>query len=438
MRSLGPVAGAKTQALALLIAVAALTSHAAAQAVRCPNSEVPMEVAITRRVVTVTANVDTPADPTDNTSRSEPGQPDKPLEQQLREPSRGCNKIIEQASHSIAVQSGVVTVATTSFTGALLDRLDTLHGQAATAGILVTGATDGLMGLGASGKVRPQHIAPNGAASPLSIYAMGTFGGGHRSDLPDMIGFNYESTSGSIGIEYRVNRNLIVGVAGNYATADATLTNSASVDVKAAQAAAYLSYATKAWFVDALVGYGRHDLDMARPDSGQLLRGSPDGNVLAVAIRGAYLFDLGGVRVGPIAGLTFVRSHLEGYTEAGNLQLALTVASQTVDTATASAGVRLLAPFVAGGKVVVPYLNVTLQHELGERARTLSASFAVQPQQPVFSAVPNFHTPTYGKVEGGVTFQLDDRLSATLGAASTFAREEGYDYRITAGLSYKF
>jgi outer membrane lipase/esterase len=294
------------------------------------------------------------------------------------------------------------------------------------------------MGLGASGKIRPQQVVSTGAASPLSIYTLGTFGAGHRSDLPNMVGFNYESTSGTIGIEYRVNRNLIVGVAGNYTTADATLTNSASVDVKAVQAAAYLSYATKAWFIDALVGYGRHDLDMARPDSGQLLRSSPDGNVLAAAVRGAYLFDLGGVRVGPIAGLTFVRSHLEGYTEAGTSQLALAVASQTVDTATASAGVRILAPFVAGGKAVVPYLNVTLEHEVGERARTLSASFAVQPQQPVFSAVPNFHAPTYGKIEGGVTLQLDDSLSATVGAASTFAREEGFDYRITAGLSYKF
>jgi uncharacterized protein YhjY with autotransporter beta-barrel domain len=345
---------------------------------------------------------------------------------------------VQQAAKTASSSPGVVAVTSAGFTGAILNRLDTLSGQAGTAGILVTGATDGLMGLGASGKIRPQQAMPATPASPFTLYAMGSFGGGHRSDLPDMVGLDYESASGILGIEYRSSRNLIVGVAASYTTADAALSNSATVDVQAVQAAAYLSYATKVWFIDALVGYGRHGLDMVRPDSGQLLRSSPEANVIAAAVRGAYLFDLGGVRVGPLAGVTFVHSRIDGFTETGDPQLALTVASQTVDTATASAGVRFLAPFVASGKVVVPYLNVTVEHELGQRARTLSASFALQPQQPVFSSVPNFHTPTYGKIEGGITFQLDDSLSATLGAASTFAREEGYDYRVTAGLSYKF
>jgi outer membrane lipase/esterase len=344
---------------------------------------------------------------------------------------------VQQATKTVSSPPGVVVVTTAGFTGALFSHLDAMHGQSSD-GTVAPDGPDGQMGLGAKSKARQQQPIPVSPGSPLTVYAMGTAGGGHRSDFPDTVGLNYESSSGILGFEYRYNRNLIVGVAGNYTTADATLTNGAIVSVQAVQAVAYLSYATKAWFIDALAGYGLHNLDMERQDSGKQLRSSPEADVFAAAIRGAYLFDLGGVRVGPLGGLTFVHSHIGGFTESGDPQLALTVASQTVDAATASAGVRFLAPFVANGKVVIPYLNVTLEHELGGRTRTLSANFALQPQQPVLSSVPNFHTPTYGKIEGGVTLQLNDSLSATLGAASTFAREDGYDYRVSAGLSYKF
>jgi outer membrane lipase/esterase len=431
LRSLWALAGARSLAFGLFFGFAAFTSSAVAQTPRCPN-----QIAIERASDNAASN-SAVADPTctANTGDTGTGNTGAAGNDNTRQSQPDS---IQQAAKTAGSSPGVAVVTTTGFAGALLNHLDALRGQAATAGIFVTGATDGLMGLGANSKIRPQQPAPVSLPSPFTLYAMGTVGGGHRSEMPDVLGLNYESTSGILGIEYRVNSNLIVGLAGNYTVADASLTNNASVDVQAVQAAAYMSYSTKVWFIDALIGYGRHDLDMVRPDSGQQLRASTDGKVFAAAVRGAYLFDLGGVRAGPLAGITFARSRIGGFTETGDPQLALTVASQTVDTATASVGVRFLAPFVTSGTVVVPYLNVSLEHELGERARTLSASFALQPQQPVFSSVPNFHTPTYGKIEGGVTLQLDDSLSATLGAASTFAREEGYDYRVSAGLSYKF
>ena len=39
---------------------------------------------------------------------------------------------------------------------------------------------------------------------------------------------------------------------------------------------------------------------------------------------------------------------------------------------------------------------------------------------------------------GGVTFEITPNISATLNAASTFARDDRNDYRMSAGRSYKF
>jgi uncharacterized protein YhjY with autotransporter beta-barrel domain len=57
---------------------------------------------------------------------------------------------------------------------------------------------------------------------------------------------------------------------------------------------------------------------------------------------------------------------------------------------------------------------------------------------PVLAPIPNFDTRTYGKVDGGITFGLGPNVSATVNAASTFARDEGNDYRISAGFNYRF
>ena len=66
------------------------------------------------------------------------------------------------------------------------------------------------------------------------------------------MGFDYDATSGTVGLEYSVNRNLIVGLAGNYTSTNADLNNGASIDVDAFQAAAYISYATRQMFAEGL------------------------------------------------------------------------------------------------------------------------------------------------------------------------------------------
>jgi len=114
------------------------------------------------------------------------------------------------------------------------------------------------------------------------------------------------------------------------------------------------------------------------------------------------------------------------------------VSAQTLETLTGSVGVQFRAPFVTGGTVVSPFLNITLEHQFGDNSRTMTASLTQAPIVPILSPVPNFDTRTYGKVEAGVTFEIAPNISATLNAASTFARDDGNDYRISGGLNYRF
>jgi outer membrane lipase/esterase len=341
---------------------------------------------------------------------------------------------------TLAVQSGVAVVTSGNFTGAIFGRLDGLHQQGLLLGVAVAGGdadggSDGMMGLGRNAKPRAKRAVE---PAPLTTYAMGTFAGGNRSESANAAGFNYDAVSGTAGLEYSISRNLIVGFAANATATRADINTGASVDVDALQAAAYASYATKNWFADALAAYGRHDLDLARPGVNDVIRGSTEASAVALAARGGYLFDFGRLRAGPIAGLTYIHSKVGGYTEKGDPQLTLNVSALTVDALTGSVGVRFLAPFQSGGRVFVPFLNVTLEHNFGDNTQTLSASLTQAPLAPVLSPVPSFDTRTYGKIDGGLTVQMGPQLGATISASSTFARDDAQDYRISAGLNYRF
>jgi len=356
----------------------------------------------------------------------------------IEKPGQSCPNTL--APLTIAVQAGTAVVATGSFTGSIFGRLDGIQLQGAAlgsvAGDVASAGGDGMMALGAGPKARQKQPAD---APRFTSYAMGTFAGGNRSESATMAGFNYEATSGTAGVEYSVSRNLIVGFAANYTSTRGDVNTGASVDVDTVQAAAYASYATRHWFADALAAVGRHDLDLARPGGvNEVIRGSTDASAVALAARGGYLFDFGRLRAGPIAGLTYIHSKVGGYTEQGDPQLTLNVSAMTVDAVTGNLGVRFLAPFQYGGRFFVPYLNVTVEHQFGDNTQTVSASLTQAPLAPVLTPVPSFDTRTYGKIDGGLTIQMGPEFAATISGSSTFAREEGTDYRISAGLSYRF
>ena len=280
---------------------------------------------------------------------------------------------IVMAPDTIAVSPNIVKATTSGFTSSLLDRLGGARQLTSVAGITVSSDDGGPMGLGYRDKSRTQP------AGRYTSFAMGTFLGGNRGETFDLAGYEYDATAGTAGIEYSVSRNLIIGLAGNYTTAHADLTSGANINLDAIQAAAYLAYATKQVFADVLVGIGSHDIGLARPGVIDAVRGETDAFTFALAARGGYLFEFGMLRAGPIAGVTYIHSRVDGYTEKGDPLLTFDVSSQTLDTLTGNVGLRFLAPFKAGGGVVIPYLNILLEHQFGDDTRTLTASLTQAP-----------------------------------------------------------
>jgi outer membrane autotransporter protein len=423
---LSSLAWSVSRSAALASAALALASAAAAQS-PCepskPDSAATLTTAVTR--------LDQP--PPDQTPPDKPPADEVPDQGDRR--GEACRNI-QTAPKVVAVMPGVTVVAATSFVGAITARLDSARGHGAATDNTAATPSDGMMGLGAR---RKAQAPPPGPASPFTVYAMGSLLGGNRTEAPGVLGFDYGSGSATMGLEYSLNRNLILGLAVNYTESNADVDGGATVDMSAIQGAAYLSYATRHSFLDLLAAFGTHELDLARPGLPAPIHGSTGGTAFALATRAGYLLELGAVRAGPIAGLTWVRSHIDGYTETGDPNLTLTVSSLTLDSVTGSVGIRFLAPFRAGGNLVVSYLNVTLEHQFGDLDHVLVANLASAPAlPPILSAFAAFDARDYGKIEGGLTLELGPELSTSLGGASTFGRGDSTDFRLSAGLNWRF
>ncbi|OAS19957.1 autotransporter domain-containing protein [Methylobacterium platani] len=333
------------------------------------------------------------------------------------------------APNGIAAQAELGQIGTTSFAGALLQRLDAYRLFAPAPGE-ATGA------LGATG------VAPLGApASPLIVWGQGGYAGGSRATRGFATGYDYDSPSGTIGLEATPMPGVRFGFAFNYANPHANLRGGAgSIDIDSYGFAAYGSFTGTNLFADAVLAYGRHDYAVTRPGVVDPLDGAAGGDSVAVAAKAGYLFDtLGPVRLGPIVGLTYATTRVGAYTERGDPVLTQRVGATGIESLVGRAGLQLrAAPFGFAGLPVRAFVNVTAEHEFLDGGRTLVTSLTSTPLLPILTPLGRAARGTYGLVEAGLSADVTPGVSLTLTGGTTFARTGGDGYAVNGGLTMRF
>ena len=191
------------------------------------------------------------------------------------------------------------------------------------------------------------------------------------------------------------------------------------------------------WFADALVAYGRHDVSLDRSGIIDTIRGRTSADVFTAAVSGGYLFDLGAFRAGPIGRLTYVHAAIGGYTESGDSLLTMVVDRQTLDSLTGGAGVQIRYPFAVGNGIYSPFVNLTAEHEFSGSGRVVTTTQVTTPLLPVLTPVPD-NDHTYGRLAAGIAANVAGNVSASLTATTSFARANGNDGAVSAGLRVAF
>ena len=331
----------------------------------------------------------------------------------------------------LAAQANLANIDAVNFNNSIMTRLDHDH-------VGIAQANANAMAADFPTKAKP--LAPLPEVGKWAIYADGYFASGSQADSVNASGFKYTTGGGGIGGEFRPNLNTLYGLAFNYSQPNATLNNgSGTIKLDTYQFAGYASTSYRNWFADAVLSGGFNNFHVVRPGVVDQITGSPDGTVFAFGAKAGYLFDVApALQVGPIAGLTYARVHIDAYSEAGDFVLIQKVQSQDLDGLTGRAGVQFRYSTFWNGRVVMPYLNVTAEHDFLGGARILN-SIALDPVAavPVFTPVSNAQE-TYGRVAAGIAGDIAQNVRLSGDVQSTFARKGGNDYLVSGKLSYRF
>jgi phospholipase/lecithinase/hemolysin/uncharacterized protein YhjY with autotransporter beta-barrel domain len=281
---------------------------------------------------------------------------------------------------------------------------------------------------------------PPPPVNPWSFYMLANGGISDRQATVASNGFNLESVGGTIGTEYRINNNAFVGGAFDYSNPKARLFNNAgTTDVNSYQLGIYSAWASTNFFAQGLATYGWQNFRNTRPGVVDTITSNPDGTSFVAAGKVGYLFDAGKSQVGPIGGLTYARVRVNGYTETGDPVLTLTVGPQTAEALIGSVGVQFRAPFAVNGRIISPYLNLTVDDDLIGNGRIIQFGATSAPLIINNWAIPNGTSQhVYGRVAGGVVAPVTNNVALLVNLSRTLGHQGGDDFYGTGGLRISF
>ena len=281
---------------------------------------------------------------------------------------------------------------------------------------------------------------PAPAVNPWSFYMLGNGGISDRQATVAANGFNLESVGGTIGTEYRINRNAFVGAAFDYSNPKARLLNNAgTTDVNSYQLGIYAAWADAHFFAQGLATYGWQNFRNTRPGVVDTITSNPDGTTFLAGGKAGYLFDAARTQIGPIGGLTYARARVNGYTETGDPVLTLTVGRQTAEALVGSVGVQFRAPFLVNGRIISPYLNLTADDDLIGNGRIIQYGATSAPLIINNWAIPNGSSQrVYGRVAGGVVAPVTNNVALMVNVARTVGHWGGDDFYGSGGLQISF
>ena len=185
---------------------------------------------------------------------------------------------------------------------------------------------------------RAHRRAPGGG---LSFYVSGNAASADRPTALQSLGYELDTFGATAGAEYDMGGGAILGAALNYSRGEADMdTGTGRAKARGWQGGVYGGWSGGGAFVEGYAGYGWLDYDIARTAVIDEIAAETDGTALTAGGQAGYLFDLGGMRIGPVVGLRYAKVELDGFTETGDPVLTLNVEDQETDSLVGSAGDR--------------------------------------------------------------------------------------------------
>jgi hypothetical protein len=265
------------------------------------------------------------------------------------------------------------------------------------------------------------------------VFATAGYGSGDNETILPAAGFQTDTYSGTVGLEYRVTPHFTLGAAFTYVHSDNSMAlGLGDVEIEGEALAAYASFQAAGFYADFLYGYGSFEHDITRDTLfGETARAEPNSRTHTLQLNLGYNFEVAGIVTGPFASLDSMIGELEEYQEsgAGNGSARLRVPGQNFDSLISRIGWQISRTFTVDSVRITPQLRAGWAHEYRDSAEPIGVGLITSPfytgagggSQPI----GRFDTSATGKPPGTDSFEVGFGLSIAWGERFTLLADYG-------------
>lgn len=272
------------------------------------------------------------------------------------------------------------------------------------------------------------------------------FGGKDASDINT--GYEFEILGLTLGADYRINDQLVVGGSLGYGVSDVDYGNdSGGMDTDSLSGSMFTSYYHPSGaYLDGLVNYAQDNYDSVRriqyevaSDSvDRTAQGTTDGDQVSVGINSGYDFNFGGWTMGPHLNMYYLDVSVDVMAETGAGSLNTVVKNNDSQSFTATLGGHFSYAWNHDWGVLIPYLRLDYVREFIDDAEVLEVRFiddpnVLEPVAPIYLTTDRPEA-NYATWAIGASGQFTHGISGFLEYQST----EGYTgltvHDISAGI----
>lgn len=212
----------------------------------------------------------------------------------------------------------------------------------------------------ADGKTDKNPVTPEGFRR-FELFAEGDFDFQDLDRTGNTAGFDFDSQAATVGGEFRVNRNLALGVAGSYVDSHAYLTNDlGKTDIDGFAVSSYVTWFYKNFYADALYAFSDFEDEISRNTLlGTTAHATPQSYNHTINFNTGYNLKLGSVVTGPIGALEYVNGHLDSYREHGAGRADVNVGEQHYDSLISRLGWQVSIPLQTRFGTVTPQIRAS-------------------------------------------------------------------------------
>ena len=307
----------------------------------------------------------------------------------------GAPSVVVRASAGGAAVSFSEASGTSIATALTTIALNTATVQTRNIGLRLASLRGGTRGLSVSGLssdvvAEPRERAPASAmpaaladrltGSRLGLFINGEGSFGKQETTEREAGFDFHTAGGTVGLDYRLTDQFIVGSAIGYLATNAELNaDGGEVSAHALSLSAFATYYLRdEYYIDGIATYGSTWYQTERRIGGaaatRIARGDPDGKQVALSVGGGRNFPLGAFTLGPYGRVDYTHVEIDSFRERGAGESNVHVKSQNTDSVITALGGQASYAISTAWGVLLPTVSAEWQHEFAADSRRVGAS----------------------------------------------------------------